>query len=359
MERRAPLWLFAAVLAAAPAFAEPAPPAGDAPPDIEEAEEKPCAKAGQAAQPKPADGRAAPAPSDPDAPELPPCPQDDTLNPALPADGGARDRRRPASPEEEKARAEQALRSKTRAADVAGRGAAILRGMAPQPGAALPPGAAASPQPAGAAAGTPARPDLKIQNATPAAQSAYNSLKTNAVPLAAPRAAPAAAKPGKLSGDAAHQAWAEAYFDDPRMQKAVRQVMDKAEKMVADPNYKNSTYGWVYKLASHRAKVAMAANDVMMGYRYGGSEAQFPKDFGGDLKAGEVADLDHFFAGGVYGAIPVLGPMVCSGLSVAYDGVVSPAQKKFKNYAYDLKQVKTDMKGCSYALTMEAPGRAF
>ncbi|HBL15828.1 MAG TPA: hypothetical protein DD417_03430 [Elusimicrobia bacterium] len=142
------------------------------------------------------------------------------------------------------------------------------------------------------------------------------------------------------------------YFSDPKLSREVQRVWELAEKKEADPKYRNSTYGWLYDINTKRTRIAMAAQDIMMGYRYGGSEARYNTDFGTHLTPGQVADIDHFYAAAVYGAVPVLGPVTCAGASLAYDGIVSPAQKKFKNYAYDAKQVGTDMLGCSFGMTL-------
>lgn len=203
----------------------------------------------------------------------------------------------------------------------------------------------------------PSAPDLIALNSTPRARSWVNSQMKN---VPAPRlteeereASVILRTPG--GADTWYRPQPQDFIFDPKLSHEIKRIWVMAEKKAADPAYRNETYGWLYDATTKRAKIAQAAHDIIMDYRYGGSEAQYNKDFGTDLTPAQVADLDHFYAAASYGSVPILGPIVCGGASAVYDGIVSPMRKKFRNYTYDLKQVGTDIQGCLFGMTLAVP----
>lgn len=155
------------------------------------------------------------------------------------------------------------------------------------------------------------------------------------------------------------------YFEDPKVKTAVAKVWAKAEEKMADPNYRSSTYTSnpiaraVYNnLASDRVKTAMAANEVMMGYRYNGEDdvRAFEKDFGVKLTQAQIADIDHFYSGASYSAIPVVGAVGGVFFSAAYDGGLDIAKGLIKNgngrVKYNVRQVGVDVQGCAFGMAL-------
>jgi len=155
------------------------------------------------------------------------------------------------------------------------------------------------------------------------------------------------------------------YFEDPKVKTAVAKVWAKAEEKLADPNYRSSTYTSnpiakaVYNnLASTRVKTAMAANEMMMGYRYGGEAdaVAFEKDFGVRLTQSQIADIDHFYSGASYSAIPVVGAVGGVFFSAAYDGGLDIAKGLVKNgngrVKYNVRQVGVDVQGCAFGMVL-------
>ncbi|MCM2268253.1 MAG: hypothetical protein NDI60_10830, partial [Elusimicrobiales bacterium] len=177
-----------------------------------------------------------------------------------------------------------------------------------------------------------------------------------------PAAAPAGREPSYREGSAADPT---IYFEDPKVKTAVARVWAKAESQVADPKYRSSTYTSnpiaraVYdNLASGRVKTAMAANEIMMGYRYNGEEdvKAFQKDFGVKLTQAQIADIDHFYSGASYSAIPVVGAVGGVFFSVAYDGVYDIAKGWIKSgngrVKYNVRQVGVDTQGCAFGMAL-------
>ena len=155
------------------------------------------------------------------------------------------------------------------------------------------------------------------------------------------------------------------YFEDPKVKTAVAKVWAKAEEKMADPNYRSSTYTSnpiarvVYdNMASGRVKTAMAANELMMGYRYNGEDdvAAFQKDFGVKLTQAQIADIDHFYSGASYSAIPVVGAVGGVFFSAAYDGGLDIAKGWIKSgngrVKYNVRQVGVDVQGCAFGMAL-------
>lgn len=155
------------------------------------------------------------------------------------------------------------------------------------------------------------------------------------------------------------------YFEDPKVKTAVAKVWAKAEEKRADPNYRSSTYTSnpiarvVYdNLASDRVKTAMAANEIMMGYRYNGEDdvVAFQKDFGVKLTQAQIADIDHFYSGASYSAIPVAGAVGGVFFSAAYDGGYDIVKGWINNgngrVKYNVRQVGVDVQGCAFGMAL-------
>lgn len=195
----------------------------------------------------------------------------------------------------------------------------------------------------------------------PAAAAATQASVVTKPAAAAPK--PAAVKePSYVPGSPADPA---RYFEDPKVKAAVAKVWARAEEKMADPNYRSDTYTSnpvakaVYNnLASTRVKTAMAANELMMGYRYGGEAdaVAFEKDFGVRLTQSQIADIDHFYSGASYSAIPVVGAVGGVFFSVAYDGVYDIVKGWVKSgngrVKYNLRQVGVDTQGCAFGMAL-------
>lgn len=186
---------------------------------------------------------------------------------------------------------------------------------------------------------------------------------------AAPRTVSPAAKPAPAAREPSYREGSAAdptiYFEDPKVKAAVAKVWAKAEERMADPNYRSDTYTSnpvaraVYNnLASKRVKTAMAANELMMGYRYNGEEdvKAFQRDFGVKLTQAQIADIDHFYSGASYSAIPVVGAVGGVFFSVAYDGVYDIAKGWIKSgngrVKYNVRQVGVDTQGCAFGMAL-------
>jgi hypothetical protein len=179
-------------------------------------------------------------------------------------------------------------------------------------------------------------------------------------PAAAPK--PTVREPSYREGSASDPT---IYFEDPAVKKAVAKVWAKAEERLADPKYHSDTYTSnpiakaVYNnLASTRVKTAMAANEIMMGYRYNGEEdvKAFQKDFGVKLTQSQIADIDHFYSGASYSAIPVVGAVGGVFFSVAYDGIFDIGKGWIKSgngrVKYNVRQVGVDTQGCAFGMAL-------
>ncbi len=223
--------------------------------------------------------------------------------------------------------------------------------------------AAAPPSLAGPAAANPAAP-RPASAANPAAAAAPAPVTPRQAAPAAPRpaAAPAARQPSYREGSAADPT---TYFEDPGVKTAVAKVWAKAEERLADPNYRSETYTSnpvaraVYNnLASKRVKTAMAANELMMGYRYNGEDdvKAFERDFGVRLTQSQIADIDHFYSGASYSAIPVAGAIGGVLFSAAYDGAFDIARSKWNSgngrVKYNVRQVGVDVTGCAFGMAL-------
>ena len=134
---------------------------------------------------------------------------------------------------------------------------------------------------------------------------------------------------------------------------------------MAQPGYTSSTYNSnpiaraVYNnLASTRVKTAMAANEMMMNYRYNGEAdvAAFQRDFGVKLTQSQIADIDHFYSGASYSAIPVVGAVGGVFFSAAYDGGYDIGKGLVKNgngrVKYNVRQVGVDVQGCAFGMAL-------
>lgn len=231
----------------------------------------------------------------------------------------------------------------------------------------------------GAAGDTAAAADLsgaKGKNPAlprPGARTPVTKSLTSTAPPALPGAAsapkPAEPKPAAAAKETSYIPGSPAdparYFEDPKVKTAVTKVWAKAEEKMADPNYRNGTYTSnpvaraVYNnLASPRVKTAMAANELMMGYRYGGEAdaVAFEKDFGVRLTQSQIADIDHFYSGASYSAIPVVGAVGGVFFSAAYDGGYDIAKGLIKNgngrVKYNVRQVGVDVQGCAFGMAL-------
>ena len=148
------------------------------------------------------------------------------------------------------------------------------------------------------------------------------------------------------------------YFDG-KQNELLRAVYKDAEATMKDPNYKHGTYPVFYRFAPARLKKTMIAWEILKDHRYG-DEAKLTEHYGiNGMTSGEVADVDHFLAGALIGAVPVLGTTACAIGTVAYDGVQSGydlAKGDSKGAGYNFKQMGADGKGCLYGFTVLAPG---
>lgn len=148
------------------------------------------------------------------------------------------------------------------------------------------------------------------------------------------------------------------YFGGKREQ-LLQAVYKDAERIMTDPNYKHGTYPIMYRFAPDRLKKSMIAWEILKDNRYG-DEKKLSDHYGiPAMTAGEVADVDHFLAGTLLGAVPVLGTAACGIGTVLYDGVQSAAdlaKSNTKGAHYNFKQMGSDAKGCLYGFTVLAPG---
>lgn len=227
-------------------------------------------------------------------------------------------------------------------------------------------GAAGDPAPAADLSGTG---DKRLAMPKPEERKPTRSLTSTAPPTLPgaasspkPAVATAAKEPSYREGSPADPT---IYFEDPKVKTAVAKVWAKAEEKMADPNYRSGTYTSnpiaraVYNnLASGRVKTAMAANELMMGYRYNGEDdvVAFQKDFGVKLTQAQIADIDHFYSGASYSAIPVVGAVVGVFFSAAYDGGLDIAKGLIKSgngrVKYNLRQVGVDVQGCAFGMAL-------
>lgn len=192
-------------------------------------------------------------------------------------------------------------------------------------------------------------------NAVPRAQSEMLRGRTGAPPPP-----PAAATSGrKESGGGILRLPEPTDYFDGKQNELLRAVYKDAEGIMKDPNYKHGTYPVFYRFAPDRLKKTMIAWEILKDNRYG-DEAKLTEHYGiKGMTAGEVADVDHFLAGALIGAVPVLGTTACAIGTVAYDGVQSGydlARLDTKSAAYNFKQMGADGKGCLYGFTVLAPG---
>jgi len=205
-----------------------------------------------------------------------------------------------------------------------------------------------------------AKPQLRKPTTKSLTAAAPPAMAGTAPRPAAPK--PAAKEPSYREGSAADPT---IYFEDPAVKKAVAKVWAKAEERMADPKYRSDTYTsnivakFVHdKMASTRVKTAMAANEIMMGYRYGGEAdvKAFQKDFGVKLTQSQIADIDHFYSGASYSAIPVVGAVGGVFFSVAYDGGFDIVKGWIKSgngrVKYNVRQVGVDTQGCAFGMAL-------
>jgi len=208
-----------------------------------------------------------------------------------------------------------------------------------------------------------AKPELRKPTTKSLTAAAPPAMAGAAPKPAAPKPAVTAGKePSYREGSASDPT---IYFEDPAVKKAVAKVWAKAEEKLADPKYRSDTYTSnpiakaVYNnLASTRVKTAMAANEIMMGYRYNGEDdvKAFQKDFGVKLTQSQIADIDHFYSGASYSAIPVVGAVGGVFFSVAYDGVFDIGKGWIKSgngrVKYNVRQVGVDTQGCAFGMAL-------
>lgn len=192
-------------------------------------------------------------------------------------------------------------------------------------------------------------------NAVPRAQSEMLRGRTAAPP---PPAAQAPARKASAGGGLLRLPEPTDYFDG-KQNELLRAVYKDAEGIMKDPNYKHGTYPVFYRMAPDRAKKTMIAWEILKDKRYGDEESLAAHYGIKGMTPGEVADVDHFLAGALIGAVPVLGTSACAIATVAYDGVQSGydlARLDTKSAAYNFKQMGADGKGCLYGFTILAPG---
>ncbi|MBI2788826.1 MAG: hypothetical protein HYX59_09105 [Elusimicrobia bacterium] len=193
-------------------------------------------------------------------------------------------------------------------------------------------------------------------NAVPRAQSEMLRGRTTAPPP--PPAAQASARKASSGGGLLRLPEPTDYFDG-KQNELLRAVYKDAEGIMKDPNYKHGTYPVFYRMAPDRLKKTMIAWEILKDHRYG-DESKLTEHYGiKGMTSGEVADVDHFLAGALIGAVPVLGTTACAIGTVAYDGVQSAGglvKGDMKAAAYDFKQMGADGKGCLYGFTILAPG---
>lgn len=149
------------------------------------------------------------------------------------------------------------------------------------------------------------------------------------------------------------------YFDGKR-NELIRAVYKDAEAKMRDPKYKHGTYPVLYRFSPDRLKKTMIAWEILKDHRYG-DEAKLAEHYGikGGMTAGDVADVDHFLAGAILGAVPALGTVACGIGTVAYDGTQSAvdlAKGNTESAGYNFRQMGSDAKGCLYGFTVLAPG---
>lgn len=151
-------------------------------------------------------------------------------------------------------------------------------------------------------------------------------------------------------------------FDDANMRAGARCVLREAERRLARRGGKTSTTGpfdWFSDSTNDRGKISIEAKELMMDYRpgYGGGGATGDNGFsqlcGVSLTHAQLADLDHYFFGLHTGVIPVVGPAMCAGGVLAWDGVKPLFCNWFtnregcsKSVAYNWNQVATGGRGC-------------
>lgn len=190
----------------------------------------------------------------------------------------------------------------------------------------------------------------------------------NAVPRAQPGKMSAGAPPPPPAAAASAQKKSDGgglrlpeptdYFDG-KQNELLRAVYKEAEETMKDPNYKHGTYPVLYRFSPDRLKKTMIAWEILKDHRYG-DESKLTERYGiKGMTSGEVADVDHFLAGALIGAVPVLGTTACAIGTVAYDGVQSGydlARGNTKSAAYNFQQMGADGKGCLYGFTVLAPG---
>lgn len=191
-------------------------------------------------------------------------------------------------------------------------------------------------------------------NAVPRAQS--ESLRRGTT---APPPPPEAAKQGASGGGLLRLPEPTDYFDGKQNQ-LLRAVYKEAEAKMKDPKYKHGTYPVLYRFSPDRLKKTMIAWEILKNHRYG-DEARLAAHYGieGGMTVGEVADVDHFLAGAILGAVPALGTVACGIGTVAYDGAQSARDLVAGNTegaGYNFKQMGSDAKGCLYGFTVLAPG---
>jgi hypothetical protein len=153
------------------------------------------------------------------------------------------------------------------------------------------------------------------------------------------------------------------HFDDPDMQRGLRHVLVEAERMVRGGRFDGGggPAGAMYEYTNDRGKILLAAKDYMMGFRagYGSSSAGssdggFEQASGVRLTAAQIADLDHFFFAGSFGAIPLLGTTLMAGGVLVWDGIkpvvtCNPLRSACReNVGYNWKQVVVGMRGTAY-----------
>lgn len=196
---------------------------------------------------------------------------------------------------------------------------------------------------------------LAALNAVPRAQT---EKKKAGAPPPPPATAPAAAAKKKDAGGLLRLPEPTDYFDG-NQNKLLRAVYKDAEVIMKDPSYKHGTYPVYYRFAPDRLKKTMIAWEILKDKRYG-DEASLAAHYGiTGMTPGEVADVDHFLAGALIGAVPVLGTAACGIATVAYDGVQSGydlVKRNWQSAAYNFKQMGADGKGCLYGFTVLAPG---
>lgn len=149
-------------------------------------------------------------------------------------------------------------------------------------------------------------------------------------------------------------------FSDPAMRQGARCVLREAERLLARRGGRTSTTGpfdWFSDVTNDRGRISIEAKELMMGYRpgYGGGPATGDNGFsqlcGVSLTHAQLADLDHYFFGLHTGVIPVVGPAMCAGGVLAWDGVKPLFCNWFNqacrdSIAYNWNQVATGGRGC-------------